>query len=424
MTNRRTGATRRIGLSLGADLCWPRCFEGILARWNPTLKIGGEDVRFDVERVTIEPFDLRAPVKYDVVLDRLTHWYANTREWIKKGVMMDDLYVLNNPWSVQSMEKQTSYCAMMRLGMPIPDTWLVPPKEYDDQPDLEATLSRYAKLFDLGAVGDEVGYPLFMKPYDGGGWVGVSKADDAEELKEAYEGSGKFVMHLQKGVLPHDHFVRCVGIGPDIRIVEYDPSAPLHQRYTTETNHLPAKDMDVLRKTTLTINAFFGWDFNSCECLHQDGVWHPIDFANPCPDSQVTSLHRHFPWLVMANLRWALFNAATRRKKPQSLNWEPFFEIADGPGTFEEKLDDYAAIAEQRMATKQFEEFCEEHLGELDEVAWEYFGSTDAKEAVAEKVQALFPEHEHEEFTEHFWSSIQDWRLEAAQTPSATQTKS
>ena len=143
-------ATRRIGLSLGADLCWPRSFEGILRRWNPTLRVGGEDLRFEVDRVTIEPFDLRGPVKYDVVLDRLTHWYANTREWIKKAVLMDDLYVLNNPWAVQSMEKQTSYCAMMRLGMPIPDTWLIPPKEYDETPDLQPTLERYARALRPG----------------------------------------------------------------------------------------------------------------------------------------------------------------------------------------------------------------------------------------------------------------------------------
>ncbi|MEM9800248.1 MAG: hypothetical protein AAGA20_07980 [Planctomycetota bacterium] len=412
--------TKRIGLSLGADICWPRCFEGVLRSWNPTLRVGGEDMRFEVDRVTIEPFDLRGKVRYDVVLDRLTHWYANTREWIKKGVLMDDLYVLNNPWSVQSMEKQTSYCAMMRLGMPIPDTWLVPPKEYEDQPDLQKTLEQYARFFDLEELGASVGYPHFMKPYDGGGWVGVTKIDDGEALKSAYEESGKFVMHLQKGVLPHDHFVRCIGIGPDVRIVEYDPTAPLHERYTTDHDHLPARDAEHLRAVTLTINAFFGWDFNSCECLHQDGVWAPIDFANPCPDSQVTSLNRHFPWMVLGNLRWAIFNAATNRRFRVNLDWQPFFDVADGPGTFEEKLSQYAAIAAERFDTAAFEEFSEEHLGPLDEVAWEFFGSEEARDAVHEKVVALFPENEVEEFTELFWGSIQDWRLETAQAGART----
>ncbi|MEL6906214.1 MAG: hypothetical protein AAFP22_12445, partial [Planctomycetota bacterium] len=200
--NGQEAELKRIGLSLGADLCWPKCFEDILGDWNPTLNVGGKDVRFEVERVTIEPFDLRAGKRYDVVLDRLTHWYKNTREWIKKAVLMDGLYVLNNPWSVQSMEKHTSYCAMMRLGLPIPDTWLVPPKEYDDAPDLETTLNRYARFFDLEEVGRRVGYPSFLKPFDGGGWVGVSKVDSGEDLTKAYDESGKFVMHLQQGIVP------------------------------------------------------------------------------------------------------------------------------------------------------------------------------------------------------------------------------
>jgi hypothetical protein len=407
-------ATRKIGLSLGADLCWPKCFEDILARWSPALKIRGETVRFEVERVTIEPFDLEQPVAYDLVIDRLTHWYANTREWIKKAVLIDGLYVFNNPWSVQSMEKHTTYCAMMRLGIQVPRTWLVPPKEYEQTPDLEPTLHRYAKLFDLRAIGDRIGYPLFMKPYDGGGWVGVTKIDDGDALVAAYEQSGRKVMHLQKGIWPYEHFVRCIGIGPQVRIIKYDPAAPLHARYTSTFEHLPARDLEALRSLTLLINAFFGWDFNSCECLGKDGTWWPIDYANPCPDSQVTSLNRHFPWLVLAKLRWAVFCAATKRKFKKSLDWEPFYAIADGAGTSEEKLEKFGALARKRFDADVFDAFCQKHLGPLEEVAWEYFGSADARAAVRAKVAALYPAHEVEEFTERFWSDIQTWRESAA----------
>ena len=125
---------RRIGLSLGADLCWPICYEEVLQRLDLALPIGGDTVRFETHRVVIEPFDLRQPTSYDLVVDRLTHWYTTSREWIKKAILTDGLYVFNNPWAIQSMEKHTSYCAMIRLGMPIPATAMVPPKEYEPAP--------------------------------------------------------------------------------------------------------------------------------------------------------------------------------------------------------------------------------------------------------------------------------------------------
>ena len=78
-------ATRHIGLSLGADICWPICYETLMRRLDLAIPHDGEEVRFEVERTSIEPFDLRQPVKYDVVIDRLTHWYQTSREWIKKG---------------------------------------------------------------------------------------------------------------------------------------------------------------------------------------------------------------------------------------------------------------------------------------------------------------------------------------------------
>jgi hypothetical protein len=413
--------TRKIGLSLGADDCWPLCYEDLLKDLDLALPIGGETVRFEVERLGIAPFSLSRPVKYDLVIDRLTYWYSTSREWIKKAVAMDGLYVFNNPWSVQSMEKQTSYCAMIRLGLPIPETWLLPPKEYEDQPDLQATLERYASMFELADVGAAVGYPCYMKPYDGGGWVGVTKIENAQELAEAYDKSGKFVMHLQAGIEPYDDFVRCVGLGPQVRAVRYDPSQPLHLRYQKDRDFLSPEDASLLEDITLTINSFFGWDFNSCESLLKDDVWQPIDFANPCPDSQVTSLHVHFPWLIKSKLRWSLFCAATRRPMRINLDWQPYFDVAEQDLPYREKVSKYAAIAREHFQTAAFEAFCEKHLAHLDQVTWDYFGTDRAKVAVRKKVVALFPEHEWDEFTDHFWGEIQEWR----ETDAATrQTKS
>jgi len=404
--------TRRIGLSLGADLCWPLAFEKLLADLDLTLEVDGESLRFECERVTIEPYDLQQPTRYDVVLDRVTHWYATSREWIKKAVLMDGTYVLNNPWAIQSMEKQTTYCAMMRLGLPVPQTWMVPPKEYEPRDDLQPTLRRYARFFDLGKVGAQLGYPMFMKPYDGGAWKGVSRIDNEEALRAAYEQSGRNVMHLQKAVDPFEAFIRCVGVGPQVRPVLYDPSAPLHDRYQTSPPELSDDSRALLENMTLTINAFFGWDFNSCEALLKDGTWYPIDFANACPDSQVTSLHQHWPWLVLAKLRWALYCAATKRKMRTSLDWDAFFALADATegAPLAERLTAYGDLARERLATADFAAFCDTHLSGLDALADEYFRSDHVHDAIRQKVTALFPEHEIEEFTELFWQRIQAWR--------------
>ena len=64
----------------------------------------------------MEPFDLRDKPRYDLVVDRLAYWYYLPREWLKKVALMDDVYLLNSPFTFQSMEKHAAYCAMLRLG--------------------------------------------------------------------------------------------------------------------------------------------------------------------------------------------------------------------------------------------------------------------------------------------------------------------
>lgn len=407
-------ATRKIGLSLGADLCWPICYEGIMRELDLNIQLGNEEIRFEIERVAIEPFNIRQPCPYDLVIDRVTHWYHTSREWIKKSILMDGLYTFNNPWSLQSMEKQTTYCAMMHLGLPVPETWMVPPKSYEHHDDLDTTLQRYAKMFDLGQVGRELGYPMFMKPYDGGAWKGVSRIADEKQLRDLYEESGTYLMHLQKSVEGFDRFVRCIGLGPQFLLVKYNPSAPHHDRYEISHDFVSDEEASLLRDMGMTINSFFGWDFNSCESLRQGETWYPIDFANACPDSQVTSLHYYFPWIVLANIRWSVYCAATRRPMRKTLDWQPYYDVLAEDLPFRERLSRYAAIGHERMETHRFNEFCEKHLDHLDQVTLDFFETRTARDAVRKKVAVLFPEHEVESFTELFWQRIQQWRQDYA----------
>ena len=194
---------------------------------------------------------------------------------------------------------------------------------------------------------------------------------------------------------------------------ELRPGAPLHDRYTMDDGFVsPDEQQPTLVDTTLTINAFFGWDFNSCEALRKDGVWHPIDFANACPDSQVTSLHYHFPWLVKANLRWSIFCAATKRPmrseprlgavlRDRRRPTVPYAREAGG-------LRGHRAPSASRPTRSRSS--APSTSPHLDEVAWEFFGTEVARDAVRQKVAALFPAHEVEPFTELFWQRIQAWR--------------
>src|SRR4029450_12195999 len=105
-----------------------------------------------------------------LVTPRVAHWYPPPREWPKKAALMDDVYLLNSPFTFQSMEKHAAYCAMIRLGLKVPGTWLVPPKDPLDNARWAYTSSKYNRPFDLDAIAERVCLPLFINPlYVGGG---------------------------------------------------------------------------------------------------------------------------------------------------------------------------------------------------------------------------------------------------------------
>jgi len=399
-----------IGLLLGTEDDWPRAYEALLRRLGVINGPDGKSHRVSSVRVTIEPFNLRDKPRHELVIDRLAYWYYHPREWLKKIALMDDVYLLNSPFTFQSMEKHAAYCAMMRLGLKVPETVLVPYKNPLDNSRYAYTAARYNQAFDLDATAAQVGYPMFMKPYDGGAWVGVSKIRDADELHAAYDASGERLMHLQASVEGYDVFARSLTIGPETMVMKFRPEQPMHARYEVDHNFLSAGTGNEVVTISRLVNAFFRWEFNSCESLVRGTDVHPIDYANACPDVAITSLHYYFPWAMAALVRWTVFCVVTGRKPRLDTDTSTYFRISDDPSlSYEEKLSEYRRLADDYFEVERYEDFRERYLSHVDEMVHDWVSSEEFRSLLRETVRAMYPVHEHEKFLGHFGGLMDAW---------------
>jgi hypothetical protein len=406
-------ADHLIGLLLGAEEDWPRAFETILGMTGP-IRYGGDEHRLRSERLTIEPFRLDDPVRTPLVIDRLAHWYYHPREWLKKASLVNGTYLLNSPFTFQSMEKHSAYCAMVRLGLKVPPTTLVPYKNPIDNVRWAYTAEKYNEPFDLDKIAEELGYPLYMKPFDGGGWRGVSRIDNPETLHRAYDQSGEMLMHLQ-ATIDYEHFARALSIGPETMVMDFRPDQPMHNRYAVSHNFLSPSAGWQTGAISRIVNAFFQWEFNSAEMLVRGDEVYPIDYANACPDVAITSLHYYFPWAITALVRWSAYCLVTGRRSNVDLQTSRYFEIADQPGmSYEEKLGAYLALADEYFETDRYRNWCAEHLPHLDEQVHEWVASDDFDRILRDTVAATYPPHEQEEFLAHFRGLIGLWHADNA----------
>jgi hypothetical protein len=402
--------THLIGMLLGVEEDWPASFEALLGRADLSVREGGETHRFTTERMTIEPFDLRMRPRQSLVIDRLGWWYPMPREWLKKVTLMDRVHLLNNPFTFQAMEKHAAYCAMIRLGLKVPETWMLPNKTPPDNPRFAGTAQRYLRYFDLEAVAGAVGMPLYMKPFDGGAWVGVSRIEDTATLTRAYDESEQRLMHLQAAVDGYDAFARSLGIGAEVMVLNFHPERPMHERYSVDHSFLDARAGNEVVSILRTVNAFFRWELNSCETLIRGDEVYPIDYANATPDLALTSLHYYFPWAIRSLLKWVVFCCVTGRHQTVDLDTEEYFAIADRADlSYEEKLAGYRKIADRQLDVDRYREFCDRHLAHIDELSVAWVESQDFDRIIVETVRTTFPAHEHEQFIAHFRGLLAAW---------------
>jgi len=400
--------------------------EELFAHLDLEVPWGGRTHKLLTRRIMCRPYNtLECKTTCSAILNRGAHWNPHHNSFF--SIVAEDTYLLNDMVSFKAVDKNYGYGQMARMGLRIPTTWAIPQEDYSewhgkDTIHLDLIFSEH-ELFDLATIGEAVGYPAYLKPQDGGGWVGVERVNDAQELFAAYKKSGKRPVNLQKAV-DYKEFVRTVGIGPQMYPMHYNAAAEFpHFRYMRTLDQ--AVDFDFLTpeqhleasRLCKVINAFYNWDHNSCEALlDHDGTMWAIDFANAYPDSMLTSLHFYFPDIVKGMVRWLTFCAVSDRRKPVNYSemWPRYHEVhekatKDG-WTYEQLLAGYEKLADEHFDTEEFGEFCTKALAGFDAKALEYFESEDFDAVIVNKCRRFFKvEHEVPAMIEHYRGIHRFW---------------
>jgi hypothetical protein len=196
-------------------------------------------------------------------------------------------------------------------------------------------------------------------------------------------------------------------------VMKFRPELPMHERYAVEHGFLSESVGAEVVTISRLVNAFFRWEFNSCESLIRGDEVHPIDYANACPDVAVTSLHYYFPWAMAALVRWTVFCVVTGRRPRLDTDTAEYFAIADSSLSYADKLTEYRRLADEYFETDRYAEFCATQLGHVDGLVADWVQSPAFRSLLHETVRATYPPHEHERFLGHFSGLIDAWLRDA-----------
>lgn len=284
---------KRVGILTGREVTFP---ESIINSINERGR--GEVV---AEMCKLGGIRLDEPKKYDIVIDRISHEVPYYRATLKRFALEGTL-VINNPFWWSADDKFFNFALAAKIGVAIPKTVLLPQESYIE--DITSDSLRNLEFpLDWQAIVDYVGFPAFLKPFDGGGWKNVSKIWSLEELWHVYNQTGKLCMTLQEGI-EFDQFVRCYCVGQErVLIMPYDPTKPYlsGMQYVNVEDYLSPDLHARVERDVITICKALGYNLNTVEFAIKDGVPYAIDFMNPAPDAELASVgESNHRWIVDA----------------------------------------------------------------------------------------------------------------------------
>ncbi|MGH9497483.1 MAG: ATP-grasp domain-containing protein [Candidatus Sulfotelmatobacter sp.] len=307
---------KKIGLLFGMENTFP---PAVVEKIN-SMKVDGVSAEF----VQIGGIRMDEPKKYAVVIDRISQDIPFYRAWLKNAALHGTI-VVNNPFWWTADDKFFNYALAHKMGVAIPPTVILP---HHKHPPDTTDLSMRNLIYPLNWQGlfDYVGFPAFLKPYSGGGWKHVYKVHSPDEFFHHYNQTGDLCMTLQHGV-EFDEYYRCYVVDQEkVHIMQYDPKLPHHERYV-KGNPPPSTPAlrDRMVKDALSLCRALGYDLNTVEFAVEKGVPYAIDFLNPAPDAEITSVgQENFDWIVNAVAEMAVKMAQSGASPVTDYKWSAF----------------------------------------------------------------------------------------------------
>ncbi|RZK20545.1 MAG: hypothetical protein EOO86_04070 [Pedobacter sp.] len=310
---------KKIGILFGQERSFP---EAVVERINQKAEKG-----ITAEPVQIEKILQNKPLDYAVIIDRISQDVPFYRASLKNAAITGTA-VINNPFWWSADEKFFNNALAEQIGVPVPKTALIPSRQHPTGTTGES-FSNLTMPLNWDAIFDYVGFPAYMKPYDGGGWRDVYKLHDKEDFFDKHAGTEQLVMLLQEEII-FDEYFRCYCIGgKHVRIMQYEPRNPHHLRYAVDGKTPDPKLLKTVEEYTLKLCQYLGYDFNTVEFAVRDGVPIAIDFCNPAPDADIKSVgQENFDWVVETTAKYAIERAKAQKPGQDNLTWGEYIKTS------------------------------------------------------------------------------------------------
>jgi glutathione synthase/RimK-type ligase-like ATP-grasp enzyme len=237
-----------------------------------------DDVRAEFAMVGETRFMEKTP--YRVIIDRVSSHvsYYNTH-FINAA--LTGTYVINNPLAVESVDRFSNYCQAKNLGLAVPRTISLPTRQY--HPDCSSQdLGNLQYPLRWEEIGDFIGFPAILKPYNGYGFRDIYLVRNVNELIRCYDGTGRQTMIIQE-YIPYDFVVKVfmVNGGKEIFVMK---------DIVSEKKYVNMKEKEIDSRISRVIDSVVeiadktGLDFITTEIASKNDALYVYNFLNPFPD--------------------------------------------------------------------------------------------------------------------------------------------